>query len=82
LSLGASQNEASEGAEKVVVLKGRGFSRAASLLFTVRLPLCRRRERSPKSEATDLTAFVVAVNFLLAFSAQKSHVKPQNHLIP
>jgi hypothetical protein len=39
-------------------------------------------ERSPKGEATDLIAFAVALIFLLPFSAQKSHVKSQNHLTP
>jgi hypothetical protein len=33
-------------------------------------------------EATDSIAFVFALNFLLPFSAQKSHVKSQNHLNP
>jgi hypothetical protein len=44
------------------------------------LPLCRRPERSPKGEATQSIAFAVAVVFSSAISAQKSHVKPQNHL--
>jgi hypothetical protein len=44
------------------------------------LPLCRRPERSPKGEATDLIAVAFAFVFLSAFSAQKTHVKPQNHL--
>jgi hypothetical protein len=33
-----------------------------------------------RSEATDSIAFAFAVVFLSSFSAQKSHVKPQNHL--
>jgi hypothetical protein len=37
---------------------------------------------SPKGETTDSIAVVVALNFLFSFSAQKSHVKPQNHLNP
>jgi hypothetical protein len=39
-------------------------------------------EQSPKGEATDLIDFVLAFIFLLPFSAQKSHVKSQNHLTP
>jgi hypothetical protein len=42
----------------------------------------RKPERSPKGEATDSIALVLAIIFLLPFSAQKSHVKPQNHLTP
>jgi hypothetical protein len=37
-------------------------------------------ERSPKGEATDFIAVAFVVDFLLPFSAQKSHVKPENHL--
>jgi hypothetical protein len=33
-----------------------------------------------RREATESIAFASAVNFLLPFSAQKSHVMPQNHL--
>jgi hypothetical protein len=35
---------------------------------------------SPKREAPDFIAFAFALIFLFAFSAQKIHVKPQNHL--
>jgi hypothetical protein len=31
-------------------------------------------------EATEFIAFAVALTFISLFSAQKSHVKPQNHL--
>jgi hypothetical protein len=44
------------------------------------LPLCRRPERILKGEATHFIAFAVALIFLSPFSAQKSHVKPPNHL--
>ena len=44
------------------------------------LPLCRRHERSPKGEATDLIAFVLCLYFVSAFLAQKSHVKPLDRL--
>jgi hypothetical protein len=44
------------------------------------LPLCQRQERSPKGEATHSIALVFAVIFYSSFSAQKSHVKSQNHL--
>jgi hypothetical protein len=47
-----------------------------------RAPLCRKLERSPTGEASDLIAFAFAINFLLPFSAQKSHVKHQNPLTP
>jgi hypothetical protein len=33
-------------------------------------------------EATDSIALILALIFLLSFSAQKSHVKSQNHLNP
>jgi hypothetical protein len=42
----------------------------------------RKPGRGPKGEATDSIALVHAGIFLLPFSAQKSHVKPQNHLTP
>jgi hypothetical protein len=35
-----------------------------------------------RTEATESIAFISAAIFLLPFSAQKSHVKPQNHLNP
>src|SRR5207249_9176296 len=37
-------------------------------------------ERSPRGKTTDFIIFVGAVIFYLPFSAQKSHVKPPNHL--
>jgi hypothetical protein len=37
--------------------------------------------RSRNNEATDSIAFAVTANFLSAFSAQKSHVKPQSNNI-
>jgi hypothetical protein len=67
---------------------GFGFGITAGLLAQRRgkprrrPPLCRRRERSPKGEATDSIAVAVAVVFLLPFSAQKSHVKSKNNLTP
>jgi hypothetical protein len=33
-----------------------------------------------KSKSNDSIAFAIAANFLSAFSAQKTHVKPPNHL--
>jgi hypothetical protein len=56
-----------------------GFS-PASRQAAKRPPLCRRPGRSPKGEATHSIAVAVAVIFLLPSSAQKSHVKPPNHL--
>jgi hypothetical protein len=41
------------------------------------LPLCRRLEQSPKGEA-ELSPLFFPLHFFFAFSAQKSHVKPQN----
>jgi hypothetical protein len=57
----------------------RGFSPASSQPQNGH-PLRRRRERSQRPEATDLIALAFAFIFLSAFLAQKSHVKPQNHL--
>jgi probable HAF family extracellular repeat protein len=42
--------------------------------------LAKQMERSRRNEATDSIVFAVASNFLSAFSAQKSRVKPPNHL--
>jgi hypothetical protein len=42
------------------------------------LPFCRRLEQSPKGEATELSPLFLPLHFYFAFSAQKSHVKPQN----
>jgi hypothetical protein len=46
------------------------------------LPLCRRQERSPKGEATNycLCFCSCSCSYFPSFSAQKSHVKPLNHL--
>jgi hypothetical protein len=38
------------------------------------------RNEGPKGEVTDFIAFVFAVIFLFPDLAQKSRVKPQNHL--
>jgi hypothetical protein len=62
--------------------EGHSFSCAADSRLEEALPLCRRLEQSPEGEATDFIAFAFVSVFLFVFSAQKSHVKPQNHLTP
>jgi hypothetical protein len=38
------------------------------------------KEDSPKGQAPDFIAFAVAIFYFSPLSAQKSHVKSQNHL--
>ena len=59
--------------------KGTRFTRAAENRTERRSALPEQRRRA-RSEATDSIAVVLAIIFLLPFSAQKSHVKPLNHL--
>jgi len=55
------------------------LSAAKNPAFCEAVYLCRKHERSPKGEATENIAFALPL-FFFAFSAQKSNVKPQNHL--
>jgi len=75
--------------ENLVLLKGTA-SAVPKRAGPKALPLCRRLERSPKGEATDLlplflplfSPLFLPLHLFFAFLAQKSHVKPLNHLTP
>jgi hypothetical protein len=42
--------------------------------------VCRREKAKAEGEAADFIAFILPLHLFFAFSAQKSHVKPQNYL--